>query len=203
MDGRIWSVGTTLWRYVSECDGALAVSSSLMMPLALFLLTLLIGMTTDIRARRVPNVLVLCMLGLGVVAGIAHWSPAASALAAIAGLAVGLAIWMPFWLLGLLGAGDVKYFAAASAWVGPPLAWRAAIVAALLGGVMGVLTLLWQRGFRRTASHVVLQYQQAAHVIASADVSNAEAKARTFPYAVPMGVALGAAAIRPSLLLAW
>lgn len=173
------------------------------MPLALFLLTLLIGMTTDVRARRVPNVLVVIMLAWGLVAAAAQWSPANTLLGAAGGTAVGLALWLPFWFLGLLGAGDVKYFAAASAWIGAPLAWRAALAAALLGGVMGVVVLLVQRGLRRTAADVVLQYQHASQIIATADVGAGDAKARTFPYAVPMGVALGAAAIRPSLLLAW
>ena len=66
---------------------------------------------------------------------------------------------------------------------------------------MGIVVLIAQRGLRRTTRDVLLQYQQASHLIASADVSAADARARTFPYAVPMAVALGAAAIAPSLYL--
>jgi prepilin peptidase CpaA len=174
-----------------------------MIPLLLFLALLIIGITTDVRARRVPNVLVLAMLVLASVGALMTWSPAGSMVRAMWGMLVGLAMWLPFWLLGLLGAGDVKYFAAASAWIGAPLAWRAALVAAVLGGVMGILLLIRQRGFRRTASDVMLQYQQASTLIASADVATADAKARTFPYALPMGLALGTAAVSPRLFLQW
>jgi len=39
-------------------------------------------------------------------------------LASLGGLVVGLLIWLPSWLFKLLGAGDVKMFAAAGAWLG-------------------------------------------------------------------------------------
>jgi prepilin peptidase CpaA len=187
------------------CMRRVAVSTLplFMIPLALYLTTLVVGMTTDVRSRRVPNVLVLVMLTWSMGAALAQWSPAGSLVGAGFGAGVGLALWLPFWFLGLLGAGDVKFFAAGSAWIGAPLAWRAACAAALLGGGMAIVVLLVQRGLRRTATDVLLQYQQAAHIIASADVSAGEARARTFPYAVPMGIALATAAIRPSLFLSW
>lgn len=171
--------------------------------LLLFLALLTVGIATDIRARRVPNVLVLTLVVVALIGAAGHWSTAATVANALLGLAVGLGLWLPFWLLGLLGAGDVKFFAAGSAWVGAPLAWRAALVAGMLGGVMGLVTLLARRGVRRTASDVLLQYQHAAQIIASADVAQADAAARTLPYAVPMALALGFAAVAPARLLAW
>ena len=101
---------------------------------ALFFASLVLGVVTDVRSRRIPNILVLWLLGLGAVGALMHWSTAASPMDAVLGGLTGLGLWLPFWLLGLLGAGDVKYFAAASVWVGAPLAWRAALLAALLGG---------------------------------------------------------------------
>ena len=174
-----------------------------MIPYLLFLATLAIGITTDIRARRVPNLLVVTMLVFAMIGALMAWSPAGSITQAMGGVLVGLALWLPFWLLGLLGAGDVKFFAAGAGWIGVPLAWRAALMAAVLGGVMGILMLIRHRGFRGTASDLMLQYQQASEIIASADVASAEAKARTFPYALPMGVAVGVAASSPQLLLQW
>jgi prepilin peptidase CpaA len=172
-----------------------------MLPLGLLLASLAVAMVTDIRARRVPNVLVLWLIVFGVVGAIASWSQARSLSDALLGLAVGLALWMPFWFLGLLGAGDVKFFAAACTWLGVALAWRTAVLAAVLGGVLAILTLVVQRGMRRTMSEVFLQYQQASTLIASADVGNSSSAQRTFPYAVPMALALGFAALRPDALL--
>jgi prepilin peptidase CpaA len=174
-----------------------------MIPLLLFLVTLAIGVATDVRARRVPNLLVVTMLGLAGAGALWSWSPAGSVGHAVGGMAGGLGLWLPFWLLGLLGAGDVKFFAAGSAWIGWPLAWRAAVITAVLGGLMGILVLVNRGGVRRTMAGVLLQYQQATRIIASADASAADAKARTFPYAVPMAIALATAAINPPLLLRW
>jgi len=169
----------------------------------LYLLLLGAGMRLDLRERRVPNALVLLMIGWAAIGAWMQWSTAAAIGNAALGLLVGLALWLPFWLLGLLGAGDVKFFAAGSAWVGPGLAWRAALLTALLGGLLAVGVLVRQRGLRRTAAEVVLQYEHAAQLIATADVSSADAARRTFPYAVPMGLALAAAALYPDALRQW
>ncbi len=130
-----------------------------------------------------------------------HWSSARSPLDALLGGLVGLGLWLPFWLLGLLGAGDVKYFAAASVWVGAPLAWRAALLAALLGGVMGVAVLVYRRGMRQTMGEIALQARHAGVILADANAGSGDAKQRTFPYALPMAIALAVAVIFPEVLL--
>ena len=168
-----------------------------------FLAFLAFGMLTDVRARRVPNALVLGMLGWALVGALMHWSPAASPAAAGLGALTGLACWLPFWLAGLLGAGDVKYFAAGGAWIGPSLAWRAALATALVGGLMAFVVLVRDRGFRRTAAETALQYQHAAQLIATADLGSTDAVKRTFPYAVPMGLTLAVAALWPELVRQW
>ena len=171
------------------------------MPNAIYLVSLSAALVTDVRARRVPNVLVCWLLALGVIGAAAHWSMAVSMVDALGAGAIGLAMWLPFWVFGLLGAGDVKYFAAASLWIGVSLVWRAALLAALLGGLLALVQLAYQRGVRRTAATVAMQWQQARAVIATADVGGSDAAQRTFPYAVPMGLALATAVIRPFWLL--
>ncbi len=168
---------------------------------SLFLASLAVGVVTDLRARRVPNTLVLWLLMIGAVSGIAHWSIANSAVDAILGVLLGLALWLPFWLLGMLGAGDVKYFAAAASWIGWSLTWRSALLAALLGGVMSVAVLVYRHGVQYTMRTVALQATNAGTVLAHADVGAGDAKFRTFPYALPMAMALAAAVLRPGLLL--
>jgi prepilin peptidase CpaA len=101
---------------------------------------------SDLRARRIPNRLVLAVLALGLARGAFVWAagaPAAPPLAAgpasaLAGVAVGLAAWLPLYALGVLGAGDVKLFAAAAAWVGPHGVLPASTAAALAGGALGL-----------------------------------------------------------------
>lgn len=98
---------------------------------------------TDVRARRIPNALAATVLALGVVraalplTGVA--GPGAPALsAALIGAALGLVAWLPLYALGVLGAGDVKLFAAAAAWLGPHALVPASTYAALAGGVLGL-----------------------------------------------------------------
>ena len=175
----------------------------LMLPVVPLLVLLGIGMLTDLRARRVPNVLVLGMLGWALVGALAHWSPATTLGSAALGGLTGLACWLPFWLLGLLGAGDVKYFTAGAAWIGPALAWQAALLTAVVGGLLGFATLVWNRGIRHATTATALQYQQATQLAASADLGATTAAQRTFPYAVPMGLALAFAALRPEVVQSW
>jgi prepilin peptidase CpaA len=51
---------------------------------------------------------------------------------------VGLAAWLPPYALGALGAGDVKLFAAAAAWLGPRGVLPATLYAALAGGALAL-----------------------------------------------------------------
>jgi prepilin peptidase CpaA len=70
----------------------------------------------------------------------------AGAVQVLEGAATGLLIWFPVWMIGKIGAGDVKFFAASAAWLGPRLALDAALSSALAGGI---LALVWV--FRRVA----------------------------------------------------
>lgn len=153
---------------------------------------------SDVRQRRVANWLCLGLLTMGLVAGILGAS-AGSFSAALLGALLGLVIWLPFWLMGLLGAGDVKFFAAASSWIGPSLAWRASLGAALLGGVLAVLFMMQQRGIRSTVEFGALSTSNAKAIISHAAGETASASVRTFPYAVPMAIVIAFARFWPLL----
>jgi prepilin peptidase CpaA len=71
-------------------------------------------------------------------------------LKAVAGLTVGLAIFLPFFLLRGMGAGDVKLLAALGAWLGPGNVFWLAIYTSLIGGVMAV-AVAFARGYLKTA----------------------------------------------------
>jgi prepilin peptidase CpaA len=76
------------------------------------------AVSTDIRQHRIPNHLVIMVLLLGLFSqlavdldfGVIFWA---------GGLAVGLAIFLLFYIGGGMGAGDVKLMAAISAFLGP------------------------------------------------------------------------------------
>jgi len=166
----------------------------------LFGTALALGAWSDIRSRRVPNTLVLALFAGGLAL---TFSPLVQVtpMQSLAGVGIGLALWLPLWLVGMLGAGDVKFFAAACAWIGPSLAWRASLASAMLGGVMAVGFLVYQRGLRQGALATALTASQAQmlirHAAETGGASAAPAQSRTFPYAVPMAIVLWVAAVAP------
>ena len=164
-----------------------------------FAAALVVAAVMDVRARRVPNLLCLLLLLTGFVAAALQLSATALG-GAMLGTLVALAIWIPFWLMRLLGAGDVKFFAAACAWLGPSMAWRASLATAVLGGIMGTLLLVRERGVRRAMEFGAVGASNPAAVIRSATAQDtAPAVARTFPYAVPMAIVLAAAMFSPRI----
>lgn len=162
---------------------------------ALFTSLLLMACVTDVRWRRIPNALVMVILTTGVGFSIYAHPLKAALLSSVAGVVVGFAIWIAFWLLGLLGAGDVKFFAAAGAWLGPDAAWRAALVAGILGGGLALFSLFRDRRLKSGVERTALAISaRSLGVLGS--TSDAEVGARRH---LPYGVALAGGA----LVAAW
>ena len=114
-----------------------------------------LGAAIDLRTRRVPNPLTLGLAATGVLlagfgfSGLSVW-------ASLAGLGFGLALMLPGHLLGATGAGDVKLFAAAGAFIGPMHMIAAFIYTALAGGAIAILVSLWRRRLTQTVGDTAL-----------------------------------------------
>jgi prepilin peptidase CpaA len=112
------------------------------------------GCVTDLRTRRIPNVLTfggaLCAVAFHLVTG-GPWSGATSA----AGWFVGALLFVPVFVVGGLGAGDVKLVGALGAWLGPSKALYLALFTAMAGGVMALVVMI-ARGYSRTAGRNLL-----------------------------------------------
>jgi prepilin peptidase CpaA len=114
----------------------------------------LVACLSDVRHGRIPNGLTLVMAvgGLVLAAAVGGLD---GGLTALAGLGAGLGVFLPFWLFGMLGAGDVKLMAATGAWLGPGQVLEAALLACLVGGVYSLAVLAFNRRgdfFRALAS---------------------------------------------------
>jgi prepilin peptidase CpaA len=147
----------------------------------------------DVRTRRIPNwlVVVIAVLGLGFSTAIAPGLQ--GLLAGVLALVVGLAIWLPSWLFRWLGAGDVKLFAAASAWLG----WKGAIEGAIFGALVGgVLAVVWV--FRFGLPRVRRSGRSTLPPIGQPGTSRAPASA--LPYTVALAAGAEIAAWFPHLL---
>jgi prepilin peptidase CpaA len=115
---------------------------------SVFTLLLAIACLSDLRTRRIPNGVTGALVVLGFSYNIGVGGFGAGLLHGAGGLLAGLAFWLPFWLLGWLGAGDVKLFAGAATWLGAWAAVQAAGVSAVIGAILTLAWLGWDRGLR-------------------------------------------------------
>jgi prepilin peptidase CpaA len=97
----------------------------------------------DVKTRRIPNYLTLgtALAGLGFQAGLHGWSGLASGLL---GMGLGFAFLIAFYVMGGMGAGDVKALAALGAWLGPAKIFELFIYMAIFGGLLSIGALWWR-----------------------------------------------------------
>jgi prepilin peptidase CpaA len=151
---------------------------------------LLVGLAacvTDLRSRRIPNVLTFGASA----AAFAFWGYTGG----LAGLGVSAAGWLagcllflPWFLLRGMGAGDVKLLAALGAWTGPSTALWIALYAAVAGGVMAVVTTLASGYFRTMVRNLwgLLMFWRVAGVQPHPELTLATAAGPRLPYAFPI-----------------
>jgi prepilin peptidase CpaA len=163
---------------------------------ALFTMLLAIACVTDLRSRKIPNELVLAILVSGWLFALVSSSDVWRALGmSVAGTAVGFGIWIGFYLVGVIGAGDVKFFAAAGAWLGPGPTWRAALIAAVVGGLLAVAFLLREGRLGEVLRRAAVAASSGSLVSTPEQTIVPGTKHRPLPYGVAL--AIGA------LVVAW
>lgn len=153
--------------------------------LVAYLGLLLAAGVRDVRERRIPNTLVIALALCGAAAAtLVSRAPLHGLGVSLAGVGVGLLIWSPSYLLGAMGAGDLKFFAAGCALLGAGGALEATLLTALAGGVLAMVELLR----RRAALEPQPTPAPALPLVAEPSVR------RTLPYGVAMAVGLASAA---------
>lgn len=120
---------------------------------ALLALVLAVATVSDLRTRRIPNLLTLagCLAGLAL--GAIASGPAGLWLAG-KGLMLAFALSLPFWLAGWLGAGDVKLLAAVGAFVGSGLVVEVLLATGIAGAVLAMGALLGRGMLARTTERL-------------------------------------------------
>jgi len=150
-----------------------------------------IACITDLRHRRIPNLLTFGAAGLAL-AFHGSFAGTPGLLTALAGWLVGTALFLPFFLLGGMGGGDVKLLAALGAWLGPRDAFWLAIYASLAGGAMAIAVAL-ARGYLLTALRNVmalLAYWSVAGPRPLPSLTLEHGTAPRLAFAVPMFVGM-------------
>jgi|SRR5688572_13274917 prepilin peptidase CpaA len=146
-----------------------------------------VACATDLRSRRIPNLLTFAAAALGI--GVGAWTGGPEgAMTSSAGWIAGLAIFfVPFVLRGL-GGGDVKLLAALGAWVGPTDVIWVALYAGVAGGLLAVGTAL-ANGYLRTALTNIgrlIAHWRVAGVTAMPELTLERSTAPKLAYALPI-----------------
>jgi prepilin peptidase CpaA len=147
----------------------------------------LAGCVTDLRSRRIPNILTV---GGALAALLFHTMTGGitGAGTAAAGWLAGAAVFfLPFYLGGM-GAGDVKLMAALGAWLGPPLTIWLAIYTGIAGAVLAMAVALSAGYLRQALSNVwlLLAHWRASGLRPLDEVTLAHSAAPRLAYAVPI-----------------
>ncbi|ADE14568.1 peptidase A24A prepilin type IV [Nitrosococcus halophilus Nc 4] len=95
----------------------------------------------DLKSHRIPNVLTFGGALLGLILQV-WFLGLEGLLSGLGGLTLGLLLYLPFYLLGGMGAGDVKLLAAVGAFLGAKAILWVAILSLLAGSVIGMGVLL-------------------------------------------------------------
>ena len=107
-----------------------------------------VAVTYDIRSGRIPNWLTFPAMAVALACHV--WITGVPGLLSSAyGLLIGFAIFLVLYLLGGMGAGDVKLMAAVGAFLGPKDVLLAALFTAIAGGIYAITLLIVQKNNRR------------------------------------------------------
>lgn len=150
-----------------------------------------VAISTDFLYQKIPNWLIL-ITGVGGIVGNSVFDQVSGMLFSISGLFTGLMCFLPLYVFGRMGAGDVKLLAAVGAVVGPGTVLTAALMTILAGGLLALAYITVRGGLpallRRYSSMFVLLTAQQPQYIPPAP---GEAAGLRFPYA--LAIACGTA----------
>ena len=159
---------------------------------ALLAALVLVAAIYDIRFRRIPNWLVLTGFCLGVAFN-TYFLRVDGLILSLLGAALAFAVYLPFFALRAMGAGDVKLMIAVGAFVGAKNWLILFLMTAILGGILAICLLVMRGGLIRAFKNVLFILGQLArlrmphHGDPALDVSHP--RAVTLPHGV--SIALG------------
>ena len=140
-----------------------------------------IAAAIDIRERRIPNWLSLS----GVLGGISLNSLTGGVdglLLGLLGVVTGFFLLFFAYLLGGMGAGDVKLMAAIGALTGPVFVLESFIYIALIGGAIGLILIMKKRGIWKSIKAFLFTITYMRSEIGTIVIKEDKQSSTSFPY---------------------
>jgi len=155
-----------------------------------------VAMVYDLHARRIPNWLTATGVALALPVQIALHGFSSGSLWWLAGLLTGGLMFVPPYLMRVMGAGDVKLMAAVGAFCGALGAFETALAAAIVGGVLALALMLRKRRVREGVTNAMsMLITMAASPGEVRTVGPSERVATPSIGALPYGVAIAIGAV--------
>jgi prepilin peptidase CpaA len=107
---------------------------------------LFISVFTDLLEERVPNILIIMVIGTVLLFRV-HFGRMDSLIDASLGMLAGFTLFFPLWLIGVMGAGDAKLLSAIGVCLGPSLTLEVAAYSVIFGGLFAIFYLLRKKAF--------------------------------------------------------
>ena len=153
--------------------------------------TLVVAAVIDGKQLKVPNWITFPMIlsGWGFNAAVLGWEGLGLSLL---GTVVGLGLLLPAYAIGGMGAGDVKLLAGVGAWVGSTVTFYSFCLSAVIGGVIAIAMIVFQRGWARHKSQFLVILNEIATVGSPTELSAIAADRKSsmllLPYGIPIAI---------------
>ena len=138
-----------------------------------------IAVVSDLRHHRIPNLLIVLGLVLGLAAQ-AYSSGVTGVGNGLLGMLIGFGIFLPMYALGGMAAGDVKLMAMVGTFLSPHDALWAALFSLIAGGLCGFLMVFVRGQVQQTFGRYWLMLRARAYFAPGTD----EVAGKPFPYSL-------------------
>ena len=153
--------------------------------------TLVVAAIIDGKQLKVPNWLTFPMIASGWAINTAFFGWEGLG-ASLLGTVVGLALLMPAYAIGGMGAGDVKLLAGVGAWVGSSVTFYAFCLSAIVGGVIAVAMVLCRRNWTKHKNQFLMIVNEIATVGNPTELATIAAERKSsmllLPYGIPIAI---------------
>ncbi len=155
------------------------------------ILLLVLAAVLDYQTRRIPNWLVVSGALYGAIYNtLLPPTPHDNFLFPLMGLALGLVLFLPLYLMRAMGAGDVKLMAMVGAFLGPADTLYAALFTMVSGGVLAILLTLMRGTALAMLKNIAMYFQISLVGVANRAAPSLQNVPRASVGKLPYGVAI-------------